>query len=169
MARTRRNLDPHGQAAQVCQQLKREPAGWRRERLLAVKLGLGGQLDLEEIAAYLGRARSCIQGWLERFRHGGLEALLEPPKRGQGPASQLSPELAEALGQKLEAGDFRRAADAQRWLLEEGGLQVKLVTVYKYLKKAGARLKVPRPCHEKKDRSRGRGLPRGTGRAPRRA
>jgi Winged helix-turn helix len=60
--------------------------------------------------------------------------------------------LAQALGQKLAAGDpFRRAADAQRWLADAGGLQVKLATVYKYLKKAGARLKVPRPCHEKKD------------------
>jgi transposase len=132
--------------------LKSEPAGWRRERLLAVKLGLEGQLDLEEIAAHLGRARSCIQGWLDRFRCGGLDALLQPPKRGQGPASQLSPELAQALRQKLAAGEFRRAADAQRWLLEEGGLPVKLTTVYKYLKKAEARLKVPRPCHEKKDR-----------------
>ena len=129
MARTRRNLDPHGQAAQVVRQLKGEPAGWRRERLLAVKLGLDGQLDLEEMAACLGRARSCIQGWLERFRRGGLEALLQPPRRGQGPASQLSAELAQALGQKLAAGEFRRAADAQRWLAEEGGLQVKLVTV----------------------------------------
>jgi transposase len=152
MARTRRNLDPHGQAAQVLQQLKREPAGWRRERLLAVKLGLEDQLDLEEIAAYLGRARSCIQGWLDRFRRGGLDALLAPPRRGQGPASPLSAELAQTLGRKLAAGAFRRAADAQRWLLEEGGLSVKLTTVYKYLKKAGARLKVPRPCHEKKDR-----------------
>src|SRR5919108_618748 len=108
MARTRRNLDPHGQAAQVLQQLKREPAGWRRERLLAVKLGLEGEFDLEEIAAYLGRARSCIQGWLDRFRRGGLAALLEPPRRGQGPASPLSAELAQALGQKLAAGPLPR-------------------------------------------------------------
>jgi transposase len=151
MARTRRNLDARGEAAQVLQRLKREPAGWRRERLLAVKLGLEGQLDLEEIAACLGRARSCIQGWLDRFRRGGLPALLQPPQRGQGPASQLSPELAQALHQKLAAGEFRRAADAHRWLAQEGGLQVKLATVYKYLKKAGARLKVPRPYHEKKD------------------
>jgi hypothetical protein len=71
-----------------------------------------------------------------------LDALLQPPRRGQGPASPLSPDLAHALGQQLAAGAFRRAADAQRWLLEAGGLQVKLVTVYKYLKKAGARLKV---------------------------
>jgi transposase len=151
MARTRRNLDPHGQRAQVLQGLKREPAGWRRERLLAVKLGLEGQLSLEQIAAHLSRARSCIQGWLEGFRRDGLEGLLQPARRGQGPASRLSPELAQALEQKLAAGAFRRAADAQRWLREAGGLSVKLVTVYKYLKKAGARLKVPRPYHEKKD------------------
>jgi transposase len=71
MARIRRPLDPYGQAAQVYQHLKREPAGWRRERLLAVKLGLAGELDLEDMAAHLGRARSCIQRWLDRFRRGG--------------------------------------------------------------------------------------------------
>jgi hypothetical protein len=54
MARIRRPLDPQGQAAQVYHQLKREPAGWRRERLLAVKLGLEGELALEDIAAHLG-------------------------------------------------------------------------------------------------------------------
>jgi hypothetical protein len=53
MARIRRPLDPRAQAAQVYHQLKREPAGWRRERLLAVKLGLEGELDLEQIAAHL--------------------------------------------------------------------------------------------------------------------
>ena len=152
MARPRGSLDRRAQAAQVLERLKREPAGWRRERLLAVKLGLEGQLTLEEIAAHLGRARSCVQRWLERFRQDGLEGLLHRPAGGKGPASQLPPELAQALNQKLEAGNFRRAADAQRWLLEEGGLSVKLATVYKYLKKAGARLKVPRPCHEKRDR-----------------
>ena len=66
MARLRRPLDPHGQAAQVYQQLKREAAGWRRERLLTVKRGLEGRLDLEEMAAYLGRARSCICSPLEQ-------------------------------------------------------------------------------------------------------
>jgi hypothetical protein len=35
--------------------------------------------------------------------------------------------------------------------VEEGGLQVGLAAVYRYQKKAGARLKVPGPCHRKKD------------------
>ena len=113
----------------MLQRLKREPAGWRRERLLAVKLGLEGQLTFEEIGSQLGRARSCVQRWLERFRTDGLGGLLHRPEGGKGPASALSPELAQALGQKLAGGAFRRAADAQRWLREAGGLQVKLGTV----------------------------------------
>lgn len=136
MARIRRPLDPHGQAAQVYQHLKREPAGWRRERLLAVKLGLEGELDLEDMAAHLGRARSCIQRWLDRFRRDGLDRLLQRPRRGKGPASQLTPELAEALRQKVAAGTFRRAADAHCWLVQEHGLRVGLATVYTYLKKS---------------------------------
>lgn len=58
------------EAAQVFQRLKREPAGWRRERFLAVKLGLEGELDLEVIAAHLGRARSSVQAAeLDRDRY----------------------------------------------------------------------------------------------------
>jgi DDE superfamily endonuclease/Winged helix-turn helix len=38
-----------------------------------------------------------------------------------------------------------------RALLDTHGIGVGLATVYKYLKKLGARLKVPRPCHEKHD------------------
>jgi transposase len=82
MARPRGNLDRRAQAAQVLQRLRREPAGWRRERLLAVKLGLEGQLTLQELADQLGRARSCVQRWLERFRRDGLDGLLHRPQGG---------------------------------------------------------------------------------------
>src|SRR5436190_1907062 len=37
------------------------------------------------------------------------------------------------------------------WRADTHGIVVGLATVYKYLKKLGARLKVPRPCHEKHD------------------
>ena len=130
--------------------IKGEPAGWRRERLLAVKFGLEGQLGLYEIAERLRRPRSVIQRWFDLFRQGGLERLLHKG-RGPGTPSRLTPEAAAALRQKLEAGPWRRAADAQRWLAETHGIVVGLAAVYKYLKRLGARLKVPRPCHEKHD------------------
>jgi transposase len=134
----------------VAARLKSEPAGWRRERLLALKFGLEGALGLYQIAERLGRPRSVIQGWLDLFRQGGLERLLQKG-RGKGTPSRLTAEAAQALRQKLEAGGWRRAADAQRWLAETHGVVVGLAAVYKYLKRLGARLKVPRPCHEKHD------------------
>jgi transposase len=120
----------------VLTRLKSEPAGWRRERLLAVKFGLEGQLGLYAIAERLGRPRSLIQDWFDRFRQGGLERLLDK-RRGQGTPSLLTAEAAHALSQKLAAGGWRRAADAQRWLAETYGIKVGLGAVYKYLKRWG--------------------------------
>jgi hypothetical protein len=51
MARTRRKRDERGEGQQLLERLR---AGWQRERLLAVKWGLEGELTLEEIAAQLG-------------------------------------------------------------------------------------------------------------------
>jgi transposase len=86
----------------------------------------------------------------DSFRQGGLERLLHKG-RGKGTPSRLRAQAAAAWRQKLAAGGWRRAAEAQRWLADTHGIVVGLATVYKYLKKLGARLKVPRPCHEKHD------------------
>jgi transposase len=150
LARPRALLDTHGQADEVAARLKHEPAGGRRKRLLAVKFGLEGQLGLDEIAERLRRPRSVIQRWFDLLRQGGLERLLHKG-RGPGTPSRLTPEAAAALRQTVAAGSGRRAADAQRWLAETPGMLVGLATVYQYLKKLGARLKGPRPGHQKHD------------------
>ncbi len=46
MGRPRKKLDNLKQGARVPERLKKEPAGWRRERLLAIKLGLEGGLSV---------------------------------------------------------------------------------------------------------------------------
>ena len=129
-------MDTHHQSEAVLTRLKSEPAGWRRERLLAVKFGLEGELDLYAIGERLGRPRSLIQDWLDRFRQGGLERLLDK-RRGQGTPSRLTAEAAQALSQRLAAGGWRRAVNAQRWLAETHGIEVGLGAVYKYLKRWG--------------------------------
>jgi transposase len=149
MSRPRQLLDRRKEGHLVLEQLTREPAGWRKERLLAVKLGLEGELDLEAIANAVGRARSSIQSWFDAFREGGLAKLLEL-HRGQGPASRLGAQHAAKLQAGLARGQWRTAPDIQRALAEDG-LQVSLTTVYKYLGKCGARLRVPRPQHSKND------------------
>ena len=139
MARTRRKLDVLGQAEEVLTRLKQEPAGWRRERLRAVKLGLQGDKSLQEIAADVGRARSVIQAWLESYRQRGIEGLLQK-RRGRGPKSDLSPLMRRELLKKLARGKQRRGADVQSWLKQRFGLQVTLTSIYRYLGKCAASL-----------------------------
>lgn len=150
MARPREKLDKRGEGAEVLRRVKSEKEGWKRERLLAVKHGLEGELNLEEIAQAVGRSRSQVQIWLDLFREKGVAGLLSR-SRGKGPASWLRPEVARAFQAQVREGRWRRALDAQRWLEAEHGLKVRLATVYKYLGKCGARLKVPRPSHARKD------------------
>ena len=143
MARPRKPLDAHKQGALVLQRLETERAGAARERLLAIKLGLAGDLDLDAIARAIGRARSVIQQWFDRYRRGGLEELLAV-RRGKGPPSRLKAEDAEFLRAGLAAGQWRTANEVHQALTQRG-VKVKPHSVYHYLGKFGARLRVPRP------------------------
>ncbi|MEO7319153.1 MAG: helix-turn-helix domain-containing protein [Chthoniobacteraceae bacterium] len=144
-----------GQVEEVLTRLKKEPAGWRRERLLAVKLGLQGDKSLQEIAADVGRARSAIQEWLESYRQGGIEGLLKK-ERGRGPQSALEPHMRRELLKKLARGKQRRGADVQSWLEQRFGLRVTLTSIYRYLGKCAASLKVPRPSHPQRSENAAR-------------
>ena len=83
--------------------MKKEKSGWKRERLLAVKLGLEGEWNLEEIARAVGRTRTQVQIWFDPFRAGGLAALLHRG-RGKGPQSLLRPLIAGEMRRKLRRG-----------------------------------------------------------------
>ncbi|MEI8342634.1 MAG: IS630 family transposase [Verrucomicrobiota bacterium] len=150
MARPRSKLDKKAQAGEVIERLETEPPGWKRERLLALKHGLEGEMSLEEIAEAVGRARSCIQRWFDVYRSRGLKGLLHKAHAG-GVESTLKAPVAAEMKEKLKEGKWRRAADVKRWLAQEHGVEVALPTVYKYLGKCEARLKVPRPSHARKD------------------
>ena len=150
MGRPRKKIDRTSQAQSALELLEKEPPGWRRERLLALKHGLEGEMGLEEIAQAVGRARSCIQRWFDTYREQGLEGLLRKEHAG-GIESTLKPFVAQQMKEELKKGTWRRGADVQRWLEKEHGVKVALVTVYKYLGKCAARLKVPRPSHAKKE------------------
>jgi transposase len=150
MARPRTKLDAKGQGQEALDRLEGEPPGWKRERLLALKHGLEGEMSLEQIALAGGRSRSCIQRWFDAYRSQGLEGLLRKEHAG-GTESTLKAPAAAEMKEKLKKGEWRRGADVQRWLKQEHAVEVAITTVYKYLGKCGARLKVPRPSHTKKD------------------
>src|SRR5262245_37254197 len=110
MARPRQKLDEHQEADAVARRLKKELPGWRRERLLAVQLGMEGELGLDEIAGAVGRARSTIQEWFARFRGGGLERLLSDGRAGNpGAEGLLHGKALEELHAGLAQGAWRTA------------------------------------------------------------
>ena len=122
MARKRKPLDAVGEAPLVARLLRSEPAGPRRERLLAVQLGFDAVNDLDHVASAVGHARSTIQKWFDAYRLGGVEALLKD-------------------------GRWRTVPQMHADLSRDFGITIKIGSLYNRLGKAGARLRVPRPRH----------------------
>lgn len=80
----------------------REPDGWRKTRLLAVKLAARGEWTSAQIADVCGIARGHLFVWLKIVRERGLDALLE---RGQpGPKHGVC-RGSEAEGDQGAAGE----------------------------------------------------------------
>ena len=112
MARPRKKLDTHGQGPEVLRLLRKTPAGWKRERLLAVKLGLENELGIREIAGQLGRAHQTVQDWFNLFREGGLDLLLKKDK-GNGSPPALDDRQMALFKAELEKNRWRTGKQAQ--------------------------------------------------------
>jgi transposase len=148
MARPRRKLDALGQADRVAALLKTEPPGWRRECLLAVQLGLEGEQGLAEVARSVGRARSTIQEWFAAYRAGGVEALLQDGRADNpGQPGKLTMAAQAELAAGLQRGRWRTVPQIRAWLKTAHHIQMAASSLYNWLGKAGARLRVPRPSH----------------------
>lgn len=130
-----------------------ERDGRRKNRLLAIKLVARGEQTSAQIADLCGVARGRLFEWLKTLRKGGLEALLNYGRPGpkEGTRRGVSAAVVAELEAKLAAGEFVTAVAAQRWLREAHGVERPYQTVWRWLKKAGGVLLVPRPSHSKKD------------------
>ena len=151
MARPRAKLDGCGEADLVSRRLAKESPGANRERLLAVDLGLKGEMGLDQIGRAVGRSRATIQTWFNRYRKGGVAALLRDARTDNpGRPSELSGQALAELRKDLEARRWRSVPQIQRWLLQTHGIQLALSSLYDRLGKVCARLRVPRKSHLKK-------------------
>jgi len=139
-------------AAIIDKRYAKEPDGWRKRRLLAVKLVAGGAHTSAEVADLCGIARTYLFQWLKLVREGGLEALLARAKPGpkEGTRYGVEPAVMAALAVRLAAQKFASAEAARRWLKEEHGVERCYGTVWGWLKKAKGVLRVPRPTHSRK-------------------
>lgn len=161
MAKNTLRLGRPDVAAIIDEKHAAEKDGWRKNRLLAIKLAARGEHTSAEIADLCGIARGHLFRWLAAVRAGGLEALLKRDKPGPRDGSPRGVDAAvlDELKAKLDAGEFITGVQAQRWLEEKHGITRPYKTVWRWLKKAGGVPvgAAPQPLQE---RSRGgRGVP----------
>ena len=130
----------------------KQPHGWRKTRLLAVKLAGSGEWTSGEVAEVCGVSRGRVFAWLRTVRERGLEALLERGKTGpkEGVCRGVRAETVTALKAKLAAGEFTTAQAARRWLRTQHRVERPYLCVWRWLKKFGGVLRMPRPSHSKK-------------------
>jgi transposase len=122
-----------------------------KERLQAVLLAMSGSHTHGEIAGIVGRARSLIQIWLDRFETGGIEGLL---KRGKAPGKTSAlqrPAVQKQMVAGLREGRWLTAPQLAAWLRKKHGIVRKPQRLYYWLGKLGGKRKVPRPSHVKKN------------------
>lgn len=109
----------------------------RKERLRFALLAAEGRHTLEDLAGQLGRARSTIQLWLDKFHAGGLTGLLER----ESPPGLPSPLAGAGVQAELEAGlQDGRWASAQQiadWLHAAHGIRRARKSIYYWLKLKG--------------------------------
>ena len=117
----------------------RERTGWRRTRLVAVKLVARGEATSAEIADLCGVSRGRLFVWLNTLREKGLAALLARGQPGpkEGTCRGVPAKVLEQLRAKLEANEFANAEQARRWLKKAHGIERPYASVWNWLKKFG--------------------------------
>ena len=122
-----------------------------RARLGALRMLCGGTHTLAEVAEAVGCARSTLQVWVELYRQGGLATVTSREKPGASSSPMQDAVLQQQLRENLASGTFRTGPQMRRWLEEKHGIALSVQAVYYWLKSFGAKLRVPRPVHIKKN------------------
>lgn len=148
-----RKLGSSEERQTVRELLKTETEGWKRERLIALQMGMNPNKTLEEISSTVGRGTATVQRWFALYLKSGLDGLL---KRGYGKGrpSTSNQEIDEFLMEGLKDGRWNTAKQAQDQLQEKFKREFKYKTVWHWLKEKAGVLRRPRPVHQKKDKAK---------------
>lgn len=142
----------HESADELKQFLARERHPLKHQRLHALYVLASGQARFRnDVACLLGVSRNTVGRWLERYAHGGLDALLAlSVPAGKAPA--LAPEQQAKLQHALQQpAGFASYDAARQWIRDTFGVALTYNATHKLVYyKLGATLKVARPSHQKK-------------------
>jgi len=119
-------------------------------------LGVQRQLQREQIAQAVGRSRQFVDQWVNRYRKGGIDALV--PKRQPGATPKLSAQEQQELCVMLDAGPAPQEGLAayngpilREKIRERFGKLYSLDGVYKLLHRLGYNDLMPRTTHPDTD------------------
>jgi transposase len=133
-----------------------------RPRLHLLVLLKSGQVRSgRQAAAHLAVHRNTISGWLQRYRRGGLAALLSYQEPGAPSGQKTLPPaiLVQLQAQLATATGFASYRAIQHWLHEEFALDVPYSTLHGIVRyQLQAKLKRARPSHVKKTSPRSQTL-----------
>jgi transposase len=108
-----------------------------RDRILVILRAVDGRKTLDDLADDMGRSRSTIQAWIERFKAGGVQTLLD---RGTPPGSTSpvnTPSVQSEMLAGLKSGRWGSAAAVARWLKETHGIVRSRKSIYYWFAKLG--------------------------------
>ncbi len=125
---------------------------WARKRLLVVRLIAQHKHGVAQIAEIAGVSRQTVFTYRDTVVEEGVEGLLKRQWAGARVPAVTGAD-ADEFTRKLEAGDFRQARDAQKWIARRTRKNLTESGVRKLMHRLGGKLKVPRKSHRKKNQA----------------
>ncbi|MCF2152147.1 helix-turn-helix domain-containing protein [Desmonostoc muscorum LEGE 12446] len=117
--------------AELKKRLQTANVGNQKEKLMMLWWIKNGQVhEQQEIGKRLALDTSTVTRWLQRYRVGGLDELLEI-KKAPGAKRKIDEVAIAALTEELKTGKgFSSYGAIVEWLKKEQGLEVEYATVY---------------------------------------
>ena len=123
---------------------------WARQRLRVVRLIAQHELTAAQIARVCDVSRQTVFTYRDKLVAEGVAGLLRRDWKGAR-VPTVRGAVATEFVERLEAGKFRQARDAQAWIEKRTRCRLSESGVRKILRRLGGKLKVPRKSHAKKD------------------
>ena len=121
-----------------------------RTRLHGLWLLRSGR-TLADTAATVGVHYRTVQRWVDWYRQGGTELVLNHKMGGYGQQPYLNEHEQQQVAEQVATGRFRTAGEIGEWIAEQYGVRYRPAGVYSLLGRLGCSPKVPRPVHVKAD------------------
>jgi transposase len=105
-------------------------------RRLAALLALDDGHSQEEVARLFGTTARNVRRWIKTYRKSGLDELCTIAHQGR--STFLTQEQLESLQEQIEAGNFRSAKQARKWIADNCGVKYSESATKALLRRLGA-------------------------------